>query len=165
LASSQDSTAWNDRVERRQNSYLTPYVITPFIERLIAYGALPPLAEEEIYVEWPELNEQTPTDASTVANNITNAMAKYVQTGTDILMSPFHFLTLVLKMSDDEADSVIAEVEHRLQQNEAVATAQADRAIQDAKNPPEPAPTPFARNKADPWAVVAKKRQARKGRK
>jgi uncharacterized protein len=165
LASSQDSTAWNDRIERRQNAYLTPYLITPLIERLIAYGALPPLVEEEIYIEWPELNEQTPTDASTVANNITNAMAKYVQSGTDILMSPFHFLTLVLKLTDDEADSVIAEVEHRLQQNEEVATAQADRAIQDAKNPPEPAPTPFARNKADPWAVVAKKRKARKGRK
>lgn len=165
LASTQDSTNWNDRVARRQNSYVTPYVVTPFIERLLAFGVLPPTVDDEIYVEWAELNEQTPTDASTVANNITNAMAKYVQSGTDILMSPFHFLTLVLKLTDDEADSVIAEVEHRLQQNEAVATAQADRAIKDAKNPPPPAQAPFAQNKADPWAVVARKGKARKGRK
>jgi hypothetical protein len=164
LAADQDSINWNERIKLRQTDYATPYLLTPLVMRLIAFGALPPVGEEGIFVTWPELNTQAPTDASNVANNLTNAMAKYVQSGTDILMSPFHFLTLILKLSDEEADSVIAEVEHRLQQNEDVAMAQGDRLIEDAKNPPEPAPTPFARNKADPWAVVARKRKARKGK-
>lgn len=41
LASSQDARAWNKRVMRRQNTYLTPMVIRPTIDRLIALGALP----------------------------------------------------------------------------------------------------------------------------
>lgn len=41
LASSQDDSAWNDRLRERQNNYLTPLVIVPFIDRLIMAGVLP----------------------------------------------------------------------------------------------------------------------------
>lgn len=41
LASSQDSRSWNRRVMRRQNTYITPMIIRPTIDRLIALGALP----------------------------------------------------------------------------------------------------------------------------
>jgi hypothetical protein len=41
LASSQDDAAWNDRLKHRQNTYVTPRIICPFIDRLIALGILP----------------------------------------------------------------------------------------------------------------------------
>lgn len=41
LASSQDDSAWNDRIRHRQNIYLTPRLIVPFIDRLIQVGVLP----------------------------------------------------------------------------------------------------------------------------
>ncbi len=41
LASSQDDAAWLDRLRERQNNYLTPLVIVPFIDRLIAMNVLP----------------------------------------------------------------------------------------------------------------------------
>lgn len=41
LASSQDDAAWNDRLRHRQNMYLTPNLIVPFIDRLIKTGILP----------------------------------------------------------------------------------------------------------------------------
>jgi hypothetical protein len=41
LASSQDSSAWNGRIRARQDNYLTPRLIVPFIDRLIAVGVLP----------------------------------------------------------------------------------------------------------------------------
>jgi hypothetical protein len=41
LASSQDDAAWNDRLRERQNNYLTPRLIVPLIDRLIAMGVLP----------------------------------------------------------------------------------------------------------------------------
>ncbi len=41
LASSQDDAAWNDRLKGRQNSYITPRIIIPFVDRLIAVGVLP----------------------------------------------------------------------------------------------------------------------------
>lgn len=41
LASSQDDSKWNDRIRGRQNGYVTPRVIIPFIDRLIQIGILP----------------------------------------------------------------------------------------------------------------------------
>lgn len=41
LASSQDDAAWNDRLRARQQYYVTPRVIIPFVDRLIAMGVLP----------------------------------------------------------------------------------------------------------------------------
>lgn len=41
LASSQDDASWNDRLRERQNNYITPRIIVPFIDRLIAMGVLP----------------------------------------------------------------------------------------------------------------------------
>lgn len=41
LASSQDDSSWNDRLRHRQNSYLTPWLIVPFVDRLIMCGVLP----------------------------------------------------------------------------------------------------------------------------
>lgn len=41
LASSQDDSAWNDRVRHRQVSYVTPRVIVSFYDRMIMSGVLP----------------------------------------------------------------------------------------------------------------------------
>lgn len=54
LASSQDDAAWNDRLKARQKYYLTPRIIVPFIDRLIALGILPkPTVKEEQEVRDP----------------------------------------------------------------------------------------------------------------
>jgi hypothetical protein len=47
LASSQDDASWNDRLKARQQGYITPRIIVPFVDRLIAVGVLP----EPSYVE------------------------------------------------------------------------------------------------------------------
>lgn len=41
LASAQDDSSWNDRLDERRVNYLTPRVIVPFIDRLIQLGVLP----------------------------------------------------------------------------------------------------------------------------
>lgn len=41
LASTQDDSSWNDRIRHRQKTYITPRIIVPFIDRLIALGILP----------------------------------------------------------------------------------------------------------------------------
>ena len=41
LASSQDDASWNDRLKARQNGYITPRIIVPFVDRLISVGVLP----------------------------------------------------------------------------------------------------------------------------
>src|SRR3990167_332155 len=41
LASTQDDSSWNDRLKHRQEMYVTPCIIIPFIDRMIATGVLP----------------------------------------------------------------------------------------------------------------------------
>lgn len=41
LASTQDDSSWNDRLKHRQEMYVTPRIIIPFIDRMIATGVLP----------------------------------------------------------------------------------------------------------------------------
>ncbi len=105
LASEQDSKAWNKRINRRRQEYLNPFVISPFLKRLVMFGVLP--EPQEIIIKWPDLNTLGNLDQSMVALNQSNALAKYVQAGADTLIPPFFYLTQVLGMKDDEARAII----------------------------------------------------------
>jgi len=115
LASEQDTRAWNARVTRRRNEYVNPFILRPFCDRLIAAGVLPEPADG-YEVDWPDLNAPSDLDRASIAERQSNALAKYVQGGVDVLMPPFHYLTLVLGMSDEEADSIIEAAGEELMQ-------------------------------------------------
>lgn len=105
LASEQDMRAWNRRVARRRNSYLTGQILLPLLRRLICAGILP--KPKEIHVEWPDLNTPGDKDRAAVAESRMNAILKYTTSGSEELLPPYYFLTLVLGMSDSEAVSVL----------------------------------------------------------
>jgi len=107
LASSQDSISWNRRIKRRREMYLDPYVIRELIDRLIAKGCLPVPKAETYLIDWEDLNSPSDDERATVAQKATAAMAQYVQSGTEMLVPPFHFFTLVMGMKDEEANAII----------------------------------------------------------
>ena len=105
LASEQDIRSWNRRLNRRRTEYLSPYVLMPLIVRLVELGCLP--QPKEVNVAWPDLNTPSDKDKATVAEARTNALTKYVTGGVGQLIPPFHYLTLVLNMTDAEAKSIV----------------------------------------------------------
>ncbi len=111
LASVQDKQTWNERVAERQNSYVTSFIIQPFVDRLIAFGVLP---EVEYFVDWPDLNTPTDKDKADVAVAKTEAVAKYVTGGCDTLIGPEDFLTMFLDLTEEEAKTVMANTEEHL---------------------------------------------------
>lgn len=104
LASSQDKDAWNKRLTKRQESYLTPMLVRPFVDRLIAYGVLP--EPKEYFVDWPDLGAPTDKEKAEVAKSKTEAFAKYVGGNVDGLIAPKEFLMMIMDMSEDEADAI-----------------------------------------------------------
>jgi len=104
LASAQDITTWNKRLSQRQENYVTPFVIRPFIDRLIILGILP--EPKEYTVDWPDLNAPTDEDKANVAKILTEAIVKYVTGGADSLISPREYLTMVLGFTQDEAEAI-----------------------------------------------------------
>lgn len=105
LASSQDDTTWNDRLMHRQQNYLTPRVIVPFIDRLIAVGVLP---EPSGYtVSWPDLNVLSPLEQGQLAGLRVTAYAGYIGSGCDVLVPPQDFLTRDVGLTDEEAEATL----------------------------------------------------------
>lgn len=108
LASEQDERTWNKRVSRRQEQYVTPLLIRPTVDRLIAVGALPAPSEENGYtVNWPDLNTTTDEDRAKVAERVTKALAQYVSLGVDQLFPPAEYLSMIHGFSPEEVATVI----------------------------------------------------------
>jgi len=104
LASSQDVKTWNTRIRKRQENYLTPLLVRPFIDRLQAFGILPPAPYS---ISWPDLHTPSDQETAKVALTRTQAMATYVSGSVDDMVPPQEFLTMVMGMNPDEV-AVIA---------------------------------------------------------
>jgi hypothetical protein len=100
LASTQDVKTWNKRLAKRQEGYISPMIIRPFIDRLLAFGVLPEV--KEYFIDWPDLNVPSDEDKAKVAEMKTSAFAKYVAGGVDALISPKEFLMMIMDMTEDE---------------------------------------------------------------
>lgn len=67
LASEQDRSNWANRVEERQKSYATPVILEPFLDKLIAAGALTE-PKGDIVIKWPDAFAPSPLErAQTMA--------------------------------------------------------------------------------------------------
>ena len=106
LASSQDKLTWNDRISARQNDHCIPRLIVPLVDRLIAFGVL---SQPKSYnAVFPQAESLTMLEQSEVAVNRTEAMAKYVQAGVEGTMTPLHFFTKILGLTDKEAEEIVS---------------------------------------------------------
>jgi len=112
LASGQDDKTWNRRVQRRREEYVTPFIIRPLFERLMEFGALP--ISENYEVKWSDPNTPSDEEKASVAERKANALFKYVTGGVDALLPPFQFLTMVIGLTDEEANGVLRDAGDRL---------------------------------------------------
>jgi len=106
LASGQDTKRWNGRLARRQEKYVTPEIVRPFIDRMIAFGVLP--EPKEYFVVWQDLNART------------EAYAKYVQGAVDELIPPEEYLTMIAGMDTEEVKQIMDAALKRQQEIEAM---------------------------------------------
>jgi len=104
LASAQDVRTWNKRVSERQENYVVPFVIRPFIDRMIIFGVLS--EPKEYAVDWPDLNAPTDEDKANVAKLLTEAFSKYVAGGVDNLIPPMEYFKTVIGMTQEEVDAI-----------------------------------------------------------
>lgn len=109
LASSQDDSKWNDRVGSRCNTYVTPRVICPFVDRLILLGVLP--EPEQYRVEWPDLDSTTKKDKATIASTLTTALQAYVTGNVEAIMTFRDYLVQVWDWDEETVDEVIKSAE------------------------------------------------------
>jgi hypothetical protein len=115
LASSQDKQTWNNRVKHRQDKYVIPYVIRPFVDRLIAFGILPEVEDYE--VRFADLSTPSEEDKARVAGIQIEAISKYVQSGADALVPPMEFLTVIMGLTTDQAEAILMAAADQIDQD------------------------------------------------
>lgn len=109
LASSQDDSVWNDRLRDYQQDVVSPYVVCPFIDRLIAIGVLP--EPERYLIYWPSLETVDSVKMAEVGLKRTQALAQYSSGNCEALMPAKFFYTMVLGLTDEETAAIIAEAQ------------------------------------------------------
>lgn len=108
LASSQDETNWNARVDERRMTFAAPMIVRPFIEKMQLTGNLPQV-EGEIEIDWDEadaLDEETiATIQKTRAETIDRLNRAIPNLPVKQLVKVFY-----PEKSEDEIEDIIAEV-------------------------------------------------------
>lgn len=104
-ASTENRGQWDDRLKARMHSRLTPRMIVPFVDRLINLKLLP---EPQGYsVDWPDLSNTTESEMADTALKTITAIAQYVSSGANTLMTPVDFFTRILGWEQEEAEAVL----------------------------------------------------------
>ena len=73
LASSQDRSNWNDRVNERRLEFASP-VVRSLVERLVSFGALP--EPRDVVIRWPKVDELNEAEKADVADKMAAANQK-----------------------------------------------------------------------------------------
>lgn len=109
LASSQDKTNWDVRIEERRIDYAEPLILRPFSDKLIDAGVLPPVVnvEEGYTFDWPDMFAPNDKEQADIARIRAEAIAKYVSApGADLLVPAKVFLIEIMGFSQDKANAM-----------------------------------------------------------
>ncbi len=105
LAGAQDKTAWNETLTARRKKYVVPRILRPVVWRLVAMGVIE--APKKLVVTFPSLFTPSRKEQAEIAKNLTEALVKYIQANADVLIQPLEFLTEVLGLDSDLAQSIL----------------------------------------------------------
>lgn len=106
LASSQDDGSWNDKVRARQNNYITPKLIVPFVDRLMRMGCIP-VPKYGYKVDWPDLESQTSLEKAQVSAQKMQALSTFISGGCDTMLHPKDFYVTEWDKTPEEAEELL----------------------------------------------------------
>jgi len=137
LASTQDESNWLTRIEQRRIQFAEPFIMRPFIDRLIEVGILPE-PQDGYQVDWPDLWSMSDQEQATVSKTRTETIATYVNApGIESVIPEEFFLEELVGLSREQ----IERIEKILEQNppeEPVGTQIERQRLEDMRNPPPP---------------------------
>ena len=86
LASSQDETAWSNRIMERREQHAGPNIIEPLIDRLMGFGCL---KKQPYEVQWPDEDTLGEEARATIAKTKAEAMSAYNgMPGNELIATP-----------------------------------------------------------------------------
>jgi hypothetical protein len=124
LASTQDQKTWADRINGRRMQYAVPYLLRPFLYRLIAIGQLP-VPEAKLQYDWKDAEEVDPLVRAQAFEKMVNGMAQYVSSGLATLITPMFFLTEIVRVPIELAQKILEAAKEQVKDTEKLPLVQA----------------------------------------
>ena len=102
LSSSQDSESWDALCDYRRQTHITPNIIRPFIDRLIAVGIIEQ-PKKGYEIEWPDLSEVSDKERADVGKVQAETWASYANNPASQTMMPVEvFLEEIMNFNYDK---------------------------------------------------------------
>jgi len=131
LASSQDRDNWFSLIKSRREEFAEPVIIQPFVDRLIAFGILPPPATE-YNVQWTDLWSPSEKEKAEVGQLRATALATYANSPYASSILPVEsFYKWCLSLDDDQIELIRETLEAEMLKEE-------ERALTELENPEVP---------------------------
>lgn len=109
LASSQDEKNWLDKIIFRRTNYCEPFILRPFIERMIGFGILPKVPQYS--VRWPELIDSSELDKASAMERKTASLVKYADSiAAQGIFPPEMYFSKFLGMDAEDIKPIMEQV-------------------------------------------------------
>ena len=112
LASTQDETAWNKKIEERRDNYVAPRIIRPFIDRLILLGILP--TPTEYFIKFPDISVPTNQEKAEVMKLKTESLAAYANSAASEVMPLEIYLRDVMEVEKQTIQEIMDLIEEQM---------------------------------------------------
>lgn len=110
LASDQDEKNWLDKINARRVNYCEPFILRPFIDKLMEYEILPMV--DDYHIRWPELIDSSELDRASAMERQTASIVKYADSiGAQNIFPPRFFFTKIMGMDEEDSQQIITDVE------------------------------------------------------
>lgn len=107
LAGDQDGESWDERVLERQTNHCTPHIVIKVCNHFQRAQVLP-ATPDGVKVNWADRSVVNDKERADVALKLTQALALYLTSGLENVYPFADYLHMILKMSLDEVDALIA---------------------------------------------------------
>lgn len=115
LASDQDEKNWLDKIYARRVNYCEPFILRPFIAKLMDFGILPKV--DDYHVRWPELIDSSELDKASSMERRSASIVKYADShAAQQIFPPKYFFTKIMDMDEEDVQQIIKEVEEYVEE-------------------------------------------------
>jgi len=115
LASSQDRDTWFETISIRRETFCSPVIVEPLLDKWIELGLLPAPKDDEYFILWPDLKSQSEKDRADVGNIRSNALRNYVTSpAADLVIPPESFIREFLGLDEATAADLITQLQEYL---------------------------------------------------
>jgi hypothetical protein len=76
LAAIQDRTNWDERIEARRTEYAEPFIVRPFVNRMIELGVLPAPENKDWFIGWSQVRTMDDGEKADLGNRLADINQK-----------------------------------------------------------------------------------------